>query len=45
MGSHAQARHLFHLEIDIAIDQVVREQVASQQELAVRVQSVQSFIE
>ena len=41
MRGHSEPRHVLHLEVDIRIDQVVREHPAGFEELAVLVQRPQ----
>src|SRR6056297_2944919 len=45
MGGHPEARDLLHLELDIAIDQVVGEHVSGLEEVAILVQGVQRLVQ
>ena len=45
MGGHAQARHFFHLQFDIAVDHVISEYTAGRQELAILVERFQRLVE
>ena len=44
MRRHSQARDVFHLEIDISVDQVIREHIARFEELTIFVQVDQGLL-